>query len=65
MNDLPAAIKKYYIKVGIVTVFSPAYNTSHPFLRKAVGYHRKSNVLTNHTGRIKWVSVINDPTKVS
>jgi hypothetical protein len=65
MNNLPAAVKKYYIKVGMVTIFSPTDNTSHPLLRKAVGYHRKSNVLTNPARRIKWASVINDPTKVS
>jgi hypothetical protein len=53
MNNLPATTKKYHIKVGVVTVFSPTYNTSHPLLRKAVRYHRKSNVLTNYAGRIK------------
>jgi hypothetical protein len=53
MNNLPAAAKKYHIKVGMVTIFSPAHNTNYPLLRKAVRYHRKSNVLTNPAGRIK------------
>jgi hypothetical protein len=53
MNNLSAATKKYYIKVGMVTVFSYVHSTSYPPLRKAVGYHRKSNVLTNPVRKVK------------
>ena len=49
----------------MVTVFSHAHSTSHPPLRKAVRYYRKSNILTNPVRKAKLASVINGPTMVA
>jgi hypothetical protein len=48
----------------MVTIFCHAHSTSHPPLRKAVRYCRKSNILTILAEKIKLASAINDPTMV-
>jgi hypothetical protein len=48
----------------MVTVFYHAHSTSHPPLRKAVRYYRKSNILTILTRKIELASAINNPTMV-